>query len=124
MIAGNCMGGMKEMQEMTNSAAEDDIKANVEAVPMDYVNTVRSVFSSETSNTVLLSTLATDLKLRKTLPFFSAHHNWNCECCASFSSLPVLRFILNRNIWVERTSQAITAAQCTNITIQLRVLMP
>lgn len=72
MIAGNCMGGMKEMQEMTNSAAEDDIKANVEAVPMDYVNTVRSVFSSETSNTVFLSTLATDLKLRKTVFFFSS----------------------------------------------------
>ena len=47
------MGGMQEKQEMTNSAAEDDIKANVEAVPMDYVNTARSVFSREMSNTVL-----------------------------------------------------------------------
>lgn len=39
MIAGSGIGGMKEMQEMLDFAAKHDIKADVEVIPMDYVNT-------------------------------------------------------------------------------------
>ncbi|KAJ8443582.1 hypothetical protein Cgig2_019564 [Carnegiea gigantea] len=39
VIAGNhCIGGIKEMQEMINFAAEHDIEADVEVIPMDYIN--------------------------------------------------------------------------------------
>lgn len=39
VIAGNrCIGGIKEMQEMINFAAEHDMKADVEVIPMDYIN--------------------------------------------------------------------------------------
>jgi len=39
VIAGNgCIGGIKEMQEMINFAAQHDIKADVEVIPMDYIN--------------------------------------------------------------------------------------
>ncbi|GLU17544.1 hypothetical protein SLE2022_339050 [Rubroshorea leprosula] len=37
-ISGSMAGGIKETQEMMNFAAEHNITANVEVVPMDYVN--------------------------------------------------------------------------------------
>jgi len=39
MIAGSGIGGIKETQEMLDFAAEHDITAEVEVIPMDYVNT-------------------------------------------------------------------------------------
>lgn len=39
MVAGSNVGGSMEMQEMINFAAEHNITADVEVVPMDYVNT-------------------------------------------------------------------------------------
>jgi len=39
IVAGSCIGGMKETQEMIDFAAKHDIKADIEVVPMDYVNT-------------------------------------------------------------------------------------
>ncbi|KAL2905882.1 putative mannitol dehydrogenase [Bienertia sinuspersici] len=39
IVAGSCIGGMKETQEMIDFAAKNDIKADIEVVPMDYVNT-------------------------------------------------------------------------------------
>nr|P93257.1 RecName: Full=Probable mannitol dehydrogenase; AltName: Full=NAD-dependent mannitol dehydrogenase [Mesembryanthemum crystallinum]AAB38503.1 cinnamyl-alcohol dehydrogenase Eli3 [Mesembryanthemum crystallinum] len=39
ILAGSCIGGMKETQEMIDFAAKHDIKSDIEVVPMDYVNT-------------------------------------------------------------------------------------
>ncbi|KAL2348992.1 hypothetical protein Fmac_002992 [Flemingia macrophylla] len=39
MIAGSAIGGMEEMQEMMDFAAKHNITADVEVIPMDYVNT-------------------------------------------------------------------------------------
>ncbi|CAL9001926.1 unnamed protein product [Prunus brigantina] len=39
LIAGSAMGGLKETQEMIDFAAKHNITADVEVVPMDYVNT-------------------------------------------------------------------------------------
>ncbi|KAJ7943763.1 putative Alcohol dehydrogenase [Quillaja saponaria] len=38
-ISGSNMGGMKETQEMIDIAAKHNIAADIEVVPMDYVNT-------------------------------------------------------------------------------------
>ncbi|XP_074308563.1 putative mannitol dehydrogenase [Silene latifolia] len=38
-IAGSGIGGMKETQEMIDFAAKHGIKADIEVIPMDYVNT-------------------------------------------------------------------------------------
>ncbi|XP_058081250.1 probable mannitol dehydrogenase isoform X4 [Magnolia sinica] len=39
MVAGSCIGGIKETQEMIDFAAKHNITADIEVVPMDYVNT-------------------------------------------------------------------------------------
>ena len=39
MVGGSCIGGMKETQEMIDFAAEHDITADIEVIPIDYVNT-------------------------------------------------------------------------------------
>ncbi|XP_062005794.1 probable mannitol dehydrogenase [Rosa rugosa] len=39
VIAGSAIGGMKETQEMIDFAAKHNITADVEVIPMDYVNT-------------------------------------------------------------------------------------
>jgi cinnamyl-alcohol dehydrogenase len=39
MVGGSCIGGMKETQEMIDFAAKHNITADVEVIPMDYVNT-------------------------------------------------------------------------------------
>ncbi|RWR74093.1 putative mannitol dehydrogenase isoform X2 [Cinnamomum micranthum f. kanehirae] len=39
IVAGSCIGGMKETQEMIDFAAKHNITADVEVIPMDYVNT-------------------------------------------------------------------------------------
>ncbi|XP_043694879.1 probable mannitol dehydrogenase isoform X2 [Telopea speciosissima] len=39
LIAGSWIGGMKETQEMIDFAATHNITADIEVVPMDYVNT-------------------------------------------------------------------------------------
>ncbi|XP_047335009.1 8-hydroxygeraniol dehydrogenase-like [Impatiens glandulifera] len=39
VIAGSCIGGMKETQEMIDFAAEHGVTADVEIIPIDYVNT-------------------------------------------------------------------------------------
>nr|AAQ20892.1 10-hydroxygeraniol oxidoreductase [Camptotheca acuminata] len=39
IVGGSNMGGMKETQEMLDFAAKHNITADVEVVPMDYVNT-------------------------------------------------------------------------------------
>ncbi|KAL3849330.1 hypothetical protein ACJIZ3_011212 [Penstemon smallii] len=38
MVGGSGIGGMKEMQEMMDFAAERNITADVEVIPMDYIN--------------------------------------------------------------------------------------
>lgn len=38
-MAGSCIGGMKETQEMIDFAAEHNITANIELISVDYVNT-------------------------------------------------------------------------------------
>ncbi|KAH9624746.1 hypothetical protein KSS87_022533 [Heliosperma pusillum] len=38
-VAGSTIGGIKETQEMIDFAAKHDIKADIEVIPMDYVNT-------------------------------------------------------------------------------------
>ena len=38
-MAGSCIGGMKETQEMIDFAAKHNIKADIELIPMDDVNT-------------------------------------------------------------------------------------
>lgn len=37
-MAGSCIGGMKETQEMIDFAAKHNITADVEMIPMDDVN--------------------------------------------------------------------------------------
>ncbi|GLT46906.1 hypothetical protein SLA2020_206330 [Shorea laevis] len=39
MVGGSCIGGMKETQEMIDFAAKHNITADIEVIPMDYVNT-------------------------------------------------------------------------------------
>uniref|UniRef100_A0A6N2M641 Enoyl reductase (ER) domain-containing protein n=1 Tax=Salix viminalis TaxID=40686 RepID=A0A6N2M641_SALVM len=39
IVGGSSIGGMKETQEMIDFAAENNITADVEVIPMDYVNT-------------------------------------------------------------------------------------
>ena len=39
VVAGSCTGGMKETQEMIDFAGKHNITADVEVIPMDYVNT-------------------------------------------------------------------------------------
>lgn len=39
MVGGSAMGGMKETQEMIDFAAEHNISAEIEVIPIDYVNT-------------------------------------------------------------------------------------
>ncbi|BFG35647.1 hypothetical protein CerSpe_219210 [Prunus speciosa] len=39
LVAGSAIGGMKETQEMIDFAAKHNITADVEVIPMDYVNT-------------------------------------------------------------------------------------
>ncbi|KAK9670664.1 hypothetical protein RND81_13G216300 [Saponaria officinalis] len=38
-VAGSCIGGIKETQEMIDFAAKHDIKSEIEVISMDYVNT-------------------------------------------------------------------------------------
>ncbi|KAJ8769378.1 hypothetical protein K2173_002582 [Erythroxylum novogranatense] len=38
MVAGSCIGGMKETQEMLDFAAKHNITADIEVIPMEYVN--------------------------------------------------------------------------------------
>ncbi|KAJ9670315.1 hypothetical protein PVL29_026698 [Vitis rotundifolia] len=38
-VAGSGIGGMKETQEMLDFAAKHNVTADIEVVPMDYVNT-------------------------------------------------------------------------------------
>lgn len=39
MVGGSCIGGMKETQEMIDFAAKHNITADIEVIPIDYVNT-------------------------------------------------------------------------------------
>ncbi|CAL5406007.1 unnamed protein product [Camellia sinensis] len=39
LVAGSACGGLKETQEMINFAAKHNITADIEVIPMDYVNT-------------------------------------------------------------------------------------
>ncbi|XP_059645436.1 probable mannitol dehydrogenase [Cornus florida] len=39
MVGGSCIGGLKETQEMIDFAAKHNITAEIEVIPMDYVNT-------------------------------------------------------------------------------------
>jgi len=39
VVAGSSIGGLKETQEMLDFAAEHDITADIELIPIDYVNT-------------------------------------------------------------------------------------
>ncbi|CAH2042521.1 unnamed protein product [Thlaspi arvense] len=39
LVAGSVIGGIKETQEMINFAAKHNITADIELIPMDYVNT-------------------------------------------------------------------------------------
>ncbi|GMH14701.1 hypothetical protein Nepgr_016542 [Nepenthes gracilis] len=38
MVGGSCIGGMKETQEMIDFAAKHGVKAEIEVIPIDYVN--------------------------------------------------------------------------------------
>ena len=38
-MVGSCTGGIKETQEMLDFAAEHGISADIEVIPMNYVNT-------------------------------------------------------------------------------------
>ena len=38
-LAGSCIGGMKETQEMIDFAAKHNITADIEVIAVDYVNT-------------------------------------------------------------------------------------
>ena len=38
LVGGSCIGGIKETQEMIDFAAKHNIKADIEVVPIDYVN--------------------------------------------------------------------------------------
>lgn len=39
IVGGSSIGGIKETQEMIDFAAKNNITADVEVIPMDYVNT-------------------------------------------------------------------------------------
>ncbi|BBN69174.1 elicitor-activated gene 3-2 [Prunus dulcis] len=39
IVAGSCVGGMKETQEMIDFAAKHNVTADIEVIPIDYVNT-------------------------------------------------------------------------------------
>ncbi|KAL6130362.1 hypothetical protein ACLB2K_068742 [Fragaria x ananassa] len=39
MVAGSGIGGMKETQEMIDFAAKHNITADIEVIPIDYLNT-------------------------------------------------------------------------------------
>ncbi|KAJ9670293.1 hypothetical protein PVL29_026687 [Vitis rotundifolia] len=39
IVAGSCIGGMKETQEMIDFAGKHNITADVEVISIDYVNT-------------------------------------------------------------------------------------
>lgn len=39
IIAGSCIGGIKETQEMVDFAAKHNVKPDIEVIPIDYVNT-------------------------------------------------------------------------------------
>lgn len=39
LVAGSCIGGMKETHEMIEFAAEHKIKADIEIISMEYINT-------------------------------------------------------------------------------------
>ncbi|XP_075646231.1 putative mannitol dehydrogenase [Castanea sativa] len=39
LLGGSCFGGMKETQEMIDFAAKHNITADIEVIPIDYVNT-------------------------------------------------------------------------------------
>ena len=39
MVAGSGGGGMKETQEMIDFAAQHNITADIEVIPIDYLNT-------------------------------------------------------------------------------------
>ncbi|KAL6954211.1 cinnamyl-alcohol dehydrogenase [Sarracenia purpurea var. burkii] len=39
LVAASAIGGLKETQEMINFAAKHNITADVEVIPIDYVNT-------------------------------------------------------------------------------------
>ncbi|XP_008236502.1 PREDICTED: probable mannitol dehydrogenase [Prunus mume] len=39
IIAGSCIGGIKETQEMIDFAAEHNITSDIEVIPIDYLNT-------------------------------------------------------------------------------------
>ncbi|XP_061376078.1 probable mannitol dehydrogenase [Gastrolobium bilobum] len=39
LVAGSCIGGIKETQEMIDFAAKHDVKPDIEVIPIDYVNT-------------------------------------------------------------------------------------
>ena len=38
IVAGSASGGLKETQEMINFAAKHNITADIEVIPIDYVN--------------------------------------------------------------------------------------
>lgn len=38
LVAGSCIGGMKETQEMIDFAAKHNVKPDIEVIPIDYVN--------------------------------------------------------------------------------------
>ncbi|KAJ1406979.1 Polyketide synthase, enoylreductase domain [Sesbania bispinosa] len=39
IVAGSCIGGIKETQEMIDFAAKHNVKPDIEVIPIDYVNT-------------------------------------------------------------------------------------
>lgn len=39
IVGGSCIGGMKETQEMIDFAAKHNITADIEVIPIDYLNT-------------------------------------------------------------------------------------
>ncbi|KAI4330204.1 hypothetical protein MLD38_028506 [Melastoma candidum] len=39
LVGGSCIGGIEETQEMIDFAAKQNITADVEVIPIDYVNT-------------------------------------------------------------------------------------
>ncbi|GAA0175382.1 oxidoreductase [Lithospermum erythrorhizon] len=68
-IAGSCIGGLKETQEMIDFAAKNNITPEVEVVPMDYVNTamermlksdVKYRFVLDIANTMKKETVSQD----------------------------------------------------------------
>lgn len=39
MVGSSAIGGMKETQEMMDFAAKHKVSADIEVIPMDYINT-------------------------------------------------------------------------------------